>query len=116
MKKVQLFSSLVNTEMFTKLMTIRENIHALCQRGKVKVWRDNNKDNILDWEGETDTGDNFGINIHRANTDPEDIATKVDWHSAGCQVIANINDFNRMMGLANTQKTEKKGTHLHIHY
>ena len=38
---------------------------ALCQRGEVKVWRDNNKDNILDWEGETDTG-YFGINIHRA--------------------------------------------------
>ena len=73
----------------------------LCQRGKVKVWRDNNKDNILDWEGEIDTGDNFGINIHRAN--PNKIVTKVDTYSAGCQVIANIADFTRMMGLADKQ-------------
>ena len=56
--------------MFTKLIHIEKNKkghEALCQRGKVKVWRDNNKDNILDWEGEIDTGENFGINIHRAN-------------------------------------------------
>ena len=81
---------------------------ALCQRSNknVKVWRDNNKDNILDWEGEPKPGV-FGINIHRANEEGKTI--KVDWHSAGCQVIANIKDFNRMMKLANTQKTENKG-------
>ena len=43
---------------------------ALCQRSNknVEVWRDNNKDNILDWEGEPKPGV-FGINIHRANED-----------------------------------------------
>ena len=43
---------------------------ALCQRSNknVEVWRDNNKDNILDWEGETKPGV-FGINIHRAGED-----------------------------------------------
>ena len=72
---VQLFSSLVNTKIPIELLHIEKEkpgAHkALCQRNrKVKVWRDNNKDNILDWEGETDTG-YFGINIHRANEDSE---------------------------------------------
>ena len=81
------------------------------KRRKVKVWRDNNKDNILDWEGEIYTGEKFGINIHRAGVRSEIVG---GW-SAGCQVIANIKDFKRMMALAYTQE-EKEKTHLHIHY
>ena len=77
---------------------------ALCQRGEVKVWRDNNKDNILDWEGETDTGEKFGINIHRAGQTSKIVG---DW-SAGCQVIANRKDFKRMMKLAHKQNKKKK--------
>ena len=82
---------------------------ALCQRSNknVEVWRDNNKDNILDWEGEPKPGV-FGINIHRANEDTKDIATEVGRYSAGCQVIANIADFTRMMELAHKQNKKKK--------
>ena len=79
---------------------------ALCQRGEVKVWRDNNKDNRLDGEGEIYTGEKFGINIHRAGVRSEIVG---GW-SAGCQVIANIKDFKRMMALAYTQEENKRDT------
>ena len=87
-------------------MTIRENIQRFAKEEKLKFGEIIIKTIYLIGKVKQTPVTNFGINIHRANTDPEDIATKVDWHSAGCQVIANINDFNRMMGLAiNSKKT-----------
>ena len=37
-----------------------------------------------------------------------EIATEVGRYSAGCQVIANIADFTRMMELAHKQNKKKK--------
>lgn len=74
---------------------------ALCQRaGTVKVYRDNNRDNVLDWEGTEHEG-YYGINIHRASS--SNTSTQVNKWSAGCQVIANPDDFARLLELANKQ-------------
>ncbi len=71
--------------------------YALVQRKPVTVLRDYNRNAMLDFlNGRPDTG-MFGINIHRASING---TTKtVDVYSAGCQVFANINDFNRFMQL-----------------
>jgi hypothetical protein len=74
---------------------------ALCQRnGPVKVWRDNNKDGTLDWGGPEYSG-YYGINIHHASY--SGTSQQVNKWSAGCQVISNISNFNRMMELARLQ-------------
>ena len=65
---------------------------ALCQRnGKVKVYRDANKDLIFE-EKNIDEGI-FGINIHKAGQD----STWVDGWSAGCQVFKKVKDFDEFM-------------------
>ena len=67
---------------------------ALCQRGGlVKVYRDKNKDNKLDFDPKTiDTG-YFGINIHKAGLSSE----LIGGYSAGCQVFHYVKDFNKFM-------------------
>lgn len=57
---------------------------ALCQRtGQVRVYRDNNRDTIQDFDPKTiDTG-YFGIDLHHGSISDSDI---VDRYSAGCQV------------------------------
>lgn len=75
--------------------------YALCQRnGPVKVWRDDDKNDTLDWTGEEHEG-YYGINLHHASY--TGTSTQVNKWSAGCQVIANIEHFNRMMTLAGLQ-------------
>ena len=71
---------------------------ALCQRNKVvKVYRDNNRDEIYDYKPESiDTG-MFGINIHRSNE--LWTRTTVDGYSAGCQVFNDPKEFNSFMNL-----------------
>jgi len=74
---------------------------ALCQRaGEVSVYRDGNKDNVLDENPDTITTGYFGINIHKAGSD----STQVDKWSAGCQVFKRLADFNKMMKLAHMQQ------------
>lgn len=70
----------------------RGKYEALCQRnGPVKVYRDRNKDEILDMDPATITKGNWGINIHHASA--QGITQIVGIHSAGCQVFQNIDDF-----------------------
>lgn len=67
---------------------------ALCQRlAPVTVYRDRNKDNVLDFKNEQ-TGF-FGINIHRASY--ASIVGMVGKFSAGCQVFQNPADFKDFM-------------------
>lgn len=74
---------------------------ALCQRnGDVLVWRDNDRNGELRYSGPTYT-DARGINIHRSSS--TGTSTQVNKWSAGCQVFANVNDFNRFMGLTAKQ-------------
>lgn len=52
---------------------------ALVQRGIIKVYRDNNKDNILDCDPLTiRSGSGYGINIHRATANKGGKSTLVD--------------------------------------
>ena len=72
---------------------------ALVQRKQVKVYRDNSKDEIIDYNNistEIDEG-YFGINIHRSN--PYDQSYAVNKWSAGCQVFKKIDDYNKFIDL-----------------
>jgi hypothetical protein len=81
--------------------TYKFDLHAgkyetLCQRGgKVKVWRDANKDDVLDHVVGSDIEGYFGINIHHAGTD----STNVEKWSAGCQVFKRLADWEEAMGI-----------------
>lgn len=69
---------------------------ALCQRrGPVKVYRDNNKDNALDFDPKTIESGMFGINIHRGKVQGETL--NVGNYSAGCQVFRFASDFEEFM-------------------
>ena len=71
---------------------------ALCQRlDKVKVYRDPNKDDILDYVKESIVEGKFGINIHKAGSN----STRVEKWSAGCQVFARSSEFSDFMKLVN---------------
>jgi len=74
---------------------------ALCQRGdKFVVYRDNNRDVILDFnEATTDYG-YFGINFHKAGENSQIIGA----YSAGCQVPQMGRDFAKVMELAEKSK------------
>ena len=64
---------------------------ALCQRGgTLKVWRDGNKNKILDHDPETIEEGWFGTNIHRSKLTT---AEYVGAYSAGCQVFKNGTDY-----------------------
>ena len=76
-----------------KLGLHRGKYMALVQRcGKVKVWRDKNRDNILDHEAGSEMEGYFGINIHKSSS-REGGSSRVGRYSAGCQVFQNPNEF-----------------------
>jgi hypothetical protein len=80
----------------------RGKYNALVQSKPVTVLRDYDRNAILDfWNGKPNTG-MFGINIHRASVNGT--TKSVDSYSAGCQVFANINDFNLFMQLCEKHK------------
>jgi len=76
---------------------------ALVQSGKVKVYRDNDRDNILDMDPETIQDGYFGINIHKRSGESD----TVNGASAGCQVFRYEHEFNRLMYLAGKQVSER---------
>ena len=76
---------------------------ALVQAIPITVYRDNNKDNIIDYIN-PQTGV-FGINIHRAN--PQWKSVQVDKWSAGCTVIADPKEFDILMNLAEKSKQKR---------
>jgi hypothetical protein len=78
-----------------KLDLHRGEYEALCQRKPVKVYRDGNKDNIIDCVPKTVKEGIYGINIHRAHRTWT--LDKVDKYSAGCQVIQNPKDFDKFI-------------------
>jgi hypothetical protein len=72
---------------------------ALRQIKPVKVYRDNNKDNVLDLDPKSITEGVYGINLHRAGRQ----STSVDKWSAGCQVWAMNKDFEEFLYLCKRQ-------------
>lgn len=78
---------------------------ALVQNTSIKVYRDNNKDDTYDMNPKSIQGGIFGINIHHAGAHSTQVA---DW-SAGCQVFANLDDFNVFMLLVDQNIAEGYG-------
>ncbi len=70
---------------------------ALGQRKPVKVYRDNNLDDVYDTDEATITEGVYGINIHRSN--PYDESYYVNKWSAGCQVFKKVDDFHEFMDI-----------------
>jgi hypothetical protein len=71
---------------------------ALCQRlGKVRAYRDNDRDNAFDLDPATIEEDFFGANIHKALRDTPEVN---EW-SYLCQVFKRDSDFNRFMAIVN---------------
>jgi len=71
---------------------------ALQQQKAMKVYRDSNKDKVLEMDESTVKEGIFGINIHRASSmSPSD---NVDKWSAGCQVLQDPIQFEFLMDLA----------------
>ena len=66
---------------------------ALGQQRDVTVYRDNNRDDKYDLDESSTTTGLFGINIHRATARKGGKSTRVDKWSAGCQVIADNDDW-----------------------
>lgn len=77
----------------------RGKYQALVQRKPIKVYRDNNKDDIYDLSPKTIEEGIYGINLHHAGND----SVKIDKWSAGCQVIARLRDFNQLMAIVKKQ-------------
>ena len=77
----------------------QNNYEALVQSKPVKVWRDNNKDEVIDYENIKTMIDEgyFGINIHRSNPYTESYV--INKWSAGCQVFKKVEDFKTFMEL-----------------
>lgn len=69
---------------------------AVVQKGPVKVYRDNNRDNILNMSSDKIYTGIFGINIHKAGLDSK----VVEGWSAGCTVFKRSEDFNQFLLLA----------------
>lgn len=78
-----------------KLGLHRGQYLALVQIGKVEVIRDFNRNNSLDFISGKKVNGYYGINIHRASL--RGTTKFVDKYSAGCQVFANISDFNKFL-------------------
>ena len=70
---------------------------ALGQQKPVKVYRDNNRDGKYDLLEESIDEGLFGINIHRATGRAGGTSIRVDKWSAGCQVIADNDDWRLFM-------------------
>ena len=72
---------------------------ALGQKKDVTVYRDNNRDDNYDLDESSTTTGLFGINIHRATARKGGKSTRVDKWSAGCQVIADNDDWHEFLDI-----------------
>ena len=72
---------------------------ALGQQNPVTVYRDNNRDDKYDLDDNNTQTGLYGINIHRATGRTGRTSTRVDKWSAGCQVIANNDDWHEFLGI-----------------
>ena len=83
----------------------RQKYKALCQRNTgdpMRVYRDKNKDKVLDFDESSIMEIRYSINCHRAH--PTKIETEyIGPYSAGCQVFKRVEDFDRLMWLAGQQ-------------
>lgn len=71
----------------------------LRQVRQVKVWRDNNKDNIIDYGNMTNSR-SWGIQIHRANSKYRSL--RVGKYSAGCIVLNDPFEYAKFINIIET--------------
>lgn len=79
---------------------------ALQQKSPMIVYRDPDRDNLLEMDEESTEEGIFGINIHRASS--ENPSTQVNKWSAGCQVIRDPLQFRFLISLVE-KSAEKYG-------
>ena len=77
---------------------------ALGQQKPVKVYRDDNRDNKYDLSEDSVMEGLFGINIHRATGKKGGKSTRVDKWSAGCQVIADNDDWHEFLDICQSAR------------
>lgn len=77
----------------------RGKYEALVQNLPVEVYRDNDKNEVVNYGSTTTEKGHFGINIHRSN--PKGSSYLVDRWSAGCQVFKGYFQYMRFMKLVN---------------
>ena len=78
---------------------------ALCQRaGKVRVYRDGDKDDAYDYNADTITEGYYGINIHRSSA--YRVSNYINKYSAGCQVFQDPDDFDEFMDICHKAREE----------
>jgi len=82
----------------------RGQYECLVNRKPVAIWRDNNKDEIIDTD--SDRYEGWGIHIHKAGRN----STEVNKWSAGCTVLKEERDFDRLMELARKQVSSGFGS------
>jgi len=70
---------------------------ALVQLKPITVIRDFNRDKKLDFSSGKEQTGFFGVNIHRSS--PTGTSELINKWSAGCQVFANISEYNEFMSL-----------------
>ena len=80
----------------------RKKYEALVQHKPLKVWRDSDRNNVLDLDVPHRVAHEgmFGINIHRASIHG---SKEVNKYSAGCQVFADPTDYIQFLGLCKKQ-------------
>ena len=72
---------------------------ALGQKKHMKIYRDANLDGQYDLIEESVKDELIGINIHRATSRAGNKSTRVDKWSAGCQVIADNDDWHQFLDI-----------------
>ena len=77
---------------------------ALGQQKPVKVYRDKNKDGKYDLLEENEDEGLFGININRATGRSGGKSIRVDKWSAGCQVIADNDDWHTFLDICQSAR------------
>jgi hypothetical protein len=77
---------------------------ALVQVRPLKIYRDANRDEILNLNPAQITEGNYGINIHMAH--PTVPLKRISGYSAGCQVVQDPPEYQRFMFLCGKQREE----------
>ena len=77
---------------------------ALGQQNNVTVYRDADRDDTYDLDENNTTTGLFGINIHRATSLKGKKSTYVGKWSAGCQVIAENDDWHAFLDVCQTAR------------
>ena len=77
---------------------------ALGQKKPMKIYRDANLDGKYDLIEESVREELIGINIHRATGRSGGKSTRVDKWSAGCQVIADNDDWHEFLDICQSAR------------